>query len=595
MADLDALMGADALPVFVIVMAMASLLYQSIRFSLAVFGAPGYRVYRFPVMWWLRRFKQWRQLSWAAVVHSTRRQLGLTQDHLLASYLLTQGFKSLYPTRYRASSLIFLGALVVESVFLLCITLTLFNLEGALLQSLDQHPYSQLLVGRSNGMGMLWVLYCTPVFIYLLYLASQIAERVSVTNAITGRVRHATVSQGNPVAPVTQRVQGSNGIGLSNWLQDIYTYPPTFLLLILTLYCTLLMTLLHILVPLSTPALVDSQDQELSRYLFTGFMASSLMIFTTWTKHLDSLWLFERCKLVVFHPLLSCLLLGMLFCVGYIVFEQDRSLTLSVVALILVVFLFLVQLVYRSQIYSVGIQSVKAGLYLCVVLALVYSCIASFAGYTMTTGTVIGQAIVTVLVAAVFTGVWHYRWNAPRESLRQERVLQELDSRKQGLLFDYVTKGDQLGVAGLLSMGINPASKDKKGDFLMHIAVKNGHKAMIRTLQSFGADINAANKLGLTPIHIAASHVNFEILQALLDSGANPHVKDMHGKTPLHRLCSQSRVIAGELQQRKLVQELLEQGLNPLEKDSLGKSAYDLAKKWNANEIAELMTKYMDR
>ena len=90
-------------------------------------------------------------------------------------------------------------------------------------------------------------------------------------------------------------------------------------------------------------------------------------------------------------------------------------------------------------------------------------------------------------------------------------------------------------VNGLLNSGINPNTKDYKGNYPVHIAVEKNNLELLKLLVAKGADVNTKNSdpryiggqlfYGLTPLDLAIRNKNEEILEFLEGIGANKSKK----------------------------------------------------------------------
>lgn len=595
MEHTDLMTDANTLPVLFFAIAIGSLFYQAISFSKSGMNGQQTRNLKFPALWRKKLLTYWSGFTVASmfvssILENVSKHFLFRHEDLVESYLQKKGLKTLHRPTYLFFWRLFHLGLFIEAMLLLSIFVALFFLERPYLSFIDIQPYLPLAPKNNvENISPLWLIYFSPILLHIFYLIPQLEEKIFQKQKFKNKSKQVELKQ-NYDDP---RIKSSYTAQHFKNFKKMYANPLTFLFLIFSLYCTLILTVVHILLPLTQAQSLPDDYYQSSRNIFTAFMVSSMAIYATWSKNADSRFLFERCKFTFFNPLTTCFLVAILLCFSILICVPADSVSLSVLALLLVAFLFLINLIYRPTIVSTPIQSLKVALYLSVLIASIFSLTEFLLELRVMTYTKISLASIAMVSSACFGLYWHHRWNAPRELNAQKGVKLALDSRKQEMMFDSVTQGNDIRAAGLLALGVSPELQDKKGDFLLHIAVKNGHSNIIYPLLKFGADINSANKLKLRPIHVAASHVNFEILQVLIDEGADPNVKDMHGKTPLHRLCSQSQVIADDNQQTQLVKKLLDQGVDPLEKDKLGTSSYDLAKKWNAKKITDLMNRYI--
>ena len=74
----------------------------------------------------------------------------------------------------------------------------------------------------------------------------------------------------------------------------------------------------------------------------------------------------------------------------------------------------------------------------------------------------------------------------------------------------------------------------------LHLAARNGQRAVVEVLLSHGADIAASekNREGMTALHEAALEGHQEVVELLLAMGANIDAADRRGRTPLDRATS---------------------------------------------------------
>jgi cytohesin len=77
----------------------------------------------------------------------------------------------------------------------------------------------------------------------------------------------------------------------------------------------------------------------------------------------------------------------------------------------------------------------------------------------------------------------------------------------------------------------------------LHLAARNGQRAIVELLLSDGADIAASEKSfdGMTALHEAALEGHQEIVELLLAKGAGIDAVDRRGRTPLDRATSKGR------------------------------------------------------
>ena len=125
-------------------------------------------------------------------------------------------------------------------------------------------------------------------------------------------------------------------------------------------------------------------------------------------------------------------------------------------------------------------------------------------------------------------------------------------------------------------------------DTPLHLAVNAGHKAMVELLLANGTDNNAQNDSGWTPLISAAKDNNMEIAKLLIDKKANVNVVDKEGNSALH-----STVRNG---QSKFVKLLLQSGADMELKtsksvggDPSGFTSLHVAAAWKRRDLVEML------
>jgi ankyrin repeat protein len=86
---------------------------------------------------------------------------------------------------------------------------------------------------------------------------------------------------------------------------------------------------------------------------------------------------------------------------------------------------------------------------------------------------------------------------------------------------DAVRRGDANVVRDLLSRGIEPNARDRKGQTGLMLAAHAGHLAAVQLLIDHGADLNVTAKFGLSAVMLAVVAGHKEIAQALSRAGAD--------------------------------------------------------------------------
>lgn len=79
------------------------------------------------------------------------------------------------------------------------------------------------------------------------------------------------------------------------------------------------------------------------------------------------------------------------------------------------------------------------------------------------------------------------------------------------------------------------AMKDDRGYTLLHNAVKEGNKGMVKVLLENGVDVNAVNSDGDTPLHVAVKRKNVDkkMVDILIKNGADVNAADRKGYIPI--------------------------------------------------------------
>ncbi|KAI0543749.1 ankyrin repeat-containing domain protein [Xylaria curta] len=68
---------------------------------------------------------------------------------------------------------------------------------------------------------------------------------------------------------------------------------------------------------------------------------------------------------------------------------------------------------------------------------------------------------------------------------------------------------------------------------LLHLAVRNGSKAIAQALLTAGSNVNSYDESGTQPLHLAVQHRQKSMVDLLLSYGANPDAENAAGITPL--------------------------------------------------------------
>ncbi|KAE8310516.1 ankyrin repeat-containing domain protein [Aspergillus transmontanensis] len=134
-------------------------------------------------------------------------------------------------------------------------------------------------------------------------------------------------------------------------------------------------------------------------------------------------------------------------------------------------------------------------------------------------------------------------------------------------------------------------AKDNHGTTALHWAVRNEHKAMVKSLvNNKSTDINAKDNYGRTALHWAAQSANKDIMSLLLQKrrrlrrwlrSRSTNIQDRHGATPLHYAASNAH--------GTIVGMLLDKGANINKKERGGRTALSRAIENGSEEIVKML------
>ncbi|NNE99439.1 MAG: hypothetical protein HKN25_10515 [Pyrinomonadaceae bacterium] len=132
--------------------------------------------------------------------------------------------------------------------------------------------------------------------------------------------------------------------------------------------------------------------------------------------------------------------------------------------------------------------------------------------------------------------------------------------------FKAIAREDALSVAGFLNAGIDPNSKNEKGETALTYALENHETDKIARILIRRADVSMQDDLGNSPLHLAVVKDKRKIFDLLIEKGAYVNVTGREGRvkniTPLY---------AAVLKRREgQVKKLLKNGADPNLADNEG-------------------------
>lgn len=134
-------------------------------------------------------------------------------------------------------------------------------------------------------------------------------------------------------------------------------------------------------------------------------------------------------------------------------------------------------------------------------------------------------------------------------------------------------EGDYETVHSFLQHSRDKSEIDLKNDIgysPLALAVKNGHKSLVKLLIQAGADVDSVNNARQTVLFIACWANKIDMVKILVREGADLNKTDKRGWTPL--------MMAAHQGYEPIVRLLLESGADIDIADTMGKKAYDRAK-----------------
>ncbi|HEX8738442.1 MAG TPA: ankyrin repeat domain-containing protein [Pyrinomonadaceae bacterium] len=131
--------------------------------------------------------------------------------------------------------------------------------------------------------------------------------------------------------------------------------------------------------------------------------------------------------------------------------------------------------------------------------------------------------------------------------------------------FRAIRQNDTVAVKGFFDAGIDPKTKNARGETALTFAVANAELNTVKAVAE-KTDINMQDDLGQSPLHLALSKQKEEIFNYLLEKGADINIggakEKLRNQTVLYLAVTRAR--------EDLVQKLLEKGADPNIADSDG-------------------------
>lgn len=163
-------------------------------------------------------------------------------------------------------------------------------------------------------------------------------------------------------------------------------------------------------------------------------------------------------------------------------------------------------------------------------------------------------------------------------ALLEETDLQEVHAERLTPVHWAVARGLPTLLRGLLQLGHDPNSRDRRGRSPLLLAASIGAtEPTVRTLLQGGASPDLSDDEGWTPLHEAADRGTAWLVSELLRAGATPSLRTRSGETPLHRAAGSG----DEASVCALVDAVDDTG--PM--DARGRTPLDVARDLNASSV----------
>lgn len=141
--------------------------------------------------------------------------------------------------------------------------------------------------------------------------------------------------------------------------------------------------------------------------------------------------------------------------------------------------------------------------------------------------------------------------------------------------------GGEDALMDFINAGMDVRLRNDEGTTPLHVASRNGYKALAELLVSKGADVNAVRSRGWTPLLDACSshRGSKEMVEFLLSNGADIKAQSYDGQTALHLAVFESDL--------DVIQLLLARSANINARDARGRTPLALALERESHDIVE--------
>ncbi len=154
------------------------------------------------------------------------------------------------------------------------------------------------------------------------------------------------------------------------------------------------------------------------------------------------------------------------------------------------------------------------------------------------------------------------------------------DSNSHSLLHKAVIEGRKKVVKSLLERGVKANINDNSARIPLHYAVKKNKQDIVQLLIQHGANPNAKDEYSKTPFNEAIIRNHIDIVKLLI-SKADLNAKDEHGETPLHYVVKKNK--------QDIVQLLIQHGADLNDKDKRGRTPLDAAITYDHLNIVRIL------